>query len=136
MIRVTIDLLPGGREADARTIGQIDIANVGTDAANFGCYQVVMKKTPPFSGALRLAWKRGIYPGLAEDEDIMQGYVEGHHRSARGIYDLLYSALRACGMEARQHVRLNKPTLAVEHKPKTAQAMQYNDTVGSGEWKS
>jgi hypothetical protein len=27
--------------------------------------------------------------------------VEGHHRTQRGSYDLLYRALRACGLEAR-----------------------------------
>lgn len=104
MIRVTIDLCPGGDESRARTIGQIDIANVGVDRLNRGTYKVVMKKTPPFSGALKLAWKKGVYDGVTHDEDIMQGLVEGHHRSKRGVYDLLYSALRACGMELRQHV--------------------------------
>lgn len=102
MIRVTIDLLPGGDFNRARTIGQIDIANVNVDANNFGTYRVVLKKTPPFSGALKTAWKTGVYDGKTEDRDVIQGMVEGHHRSRRGVYDLLYSALKACGLDSRQ----------------------------------
>jgi len=102
MIRITIDLCPGGNESKSRTIGQIDIANVGVDANNYGKYKVVMKKTPPFKGALKTAWKSGVYDGKTEDDAVMQGWVEGHHRQLRGVYDLLYSALKACGMDSRQ----------------------------------
>lgn len=107
MIRVTIDLLPGGDESRTKTIGQIDIANIGTSPSNHGTYSVVMKKTSPFRDALKTAWKKGVYDAKTEDDEIMQGLVEGHHRSRRGVYDLLYSALRACGMDKRQHVILN-----------------------------
>ena len=36
-----------------------------------------------------------------EDEDAIAARVAGHHRSRRGSYDLLYRALKACGLESR-----------------------------------
>lgn len=109
MIRCTIELLPGGDESRRRTIGLVEIANIGGDG-NFGQYAVVCKKTPPFEGALERAWKSGrllasgrhfdaVQPG--EDEEVVAGYVEGHHRTKRGVYDLLFSGLKACGLAAR-----------------------------------
>ena len=109
MIRCTIELLPGGNESRARTIGLIEIANIG-GTEEIGEYAVILKKTPPFAGALRHAWRRGrlrydevklvdIVEG--EDEDAIAARVAGHHRSRRGSYDLLYRALKACGLESR-----------------------------------
>jgi hypothetical protein len=59
MIRVTFDLLPGGDETKARTIGIMEVANIKTYSDNTADYAVALKKTPPFNGALRLAWKKG-----------------------------------------------------------------------------
>ena len=98
MLRCTIELLPGGDESRKRTIGVIEIANVG-GTREVGNYSVVLKKTPPFPGALRAAWKRGLMKG--EDDEAIVASVEGHHRTKRGSYDLLYRALKACGLEAR-----------------------------------
>jgi hypothetical protein len=102
MLRCTIELLPGGDESRARTIGVVEIANVG-GTREVGNYAVVLKKTPPFPGALRAAWKRGLMSG--EDDDAIAASVEGHHRTKRGSYDLLYRALRACGLESRNPQR-------------------------------
>lgn len=110
MIRCTIELLPGGDEARARTIGLVEIANIGVDVRNFGTYAVALKKTPPFAGALREAWRKGrvIDDGEiitaareSEDDEAIIARVSGHHRTRRGVYDLLYRALRACGLEGR-----------------------------------
>jgi hypothetical protein len=110
MIRVTFELLPGGHEAGKRTIGLIEIANVATRLDGFADYAVVLKKTPPFAGALRAAWRKGkltvgdqaINGALSgENEDFIVALVEGHHRIKRGVYDLLFRALKACGLEAR-----------------------------------
>lgn len=110
MIRVTFDLLPGGSEARARTIGVMEIANVGTHPDGTADYSVIMKKTPPFAGALRQAWKRGRLTAAdgsitgaitGEDEEMIVALVEGHHRTRRGVYDLLFRAMRACGLDAR-----------------------------------
>lgn len=110
MIRVTIDLLPGGNEARAATIGVIEIANLTTRPDNTADYAVVLKKTPPFAGALREAWRKGrltsgdaaINGAVAgEDEEAIYALVNGHHRQKRGVYDLLFRALRACGLDAR-----------------------------------
>lgn len=113
MIRCTIELLPGGQESHARTIGIVEIANTGTGSEEIGNYAVALKKTPPFSGALRAAWRRGRIafsaeqPGhltslhTGEDDEIIAGFVAGHHRTKRGVYDLLYRALRACGLDER-----------------------------------
>jgi len=110
MIRVTFELLPGGSEARARTIGIMEIANVGTHLDGTADYSVAMKKTPPFRGALHQAWKRGRVSDTdgrlgraiaGEDEEMIVAMVEGHHRTRRGVYDLLFRAMVACGLERR-----------------------------------
>ena len=110
MLRVTFELLPGGNEDAARTIGVMELANVVTRPDNTADYAVVLKKTPPFRGALKEAWRKGRVSSddravngaiSGEDEEAIVGLAEGHHRSQRGVYDLLYRALKACGLEAR-----------------------------------
>lgn len=110
MIRITFDLLPGGDVSRARTIGLMEIANIKTHPNGTADYAVAMKKTPPFSGALRLAWKKGrvsyddaVLNGViaGEDEELFLGLVTGHHRTRRGVYDLLYRAMVACGLNTR-----------------------------------
>lgn len=110
MIRVTFELLPGGDADRARTIGLVEIANVRTHPDGTADYAVVLTKTPPFAGALRQAWKKGRLScdGAAinaavrgEDDDAIVATVQGHHRTRRGVYDLLYRALRACGLDGR-----------------------------------
>ena len=98
MLRCRIELVPRGDESRARLIGIVEIANVG-GTREVGNYSVVLKKTPPFPGALRAAWKRGLLKG--EDDDAIAATVEGHHRTKRGSYDLLYRALKACGLDRR-----------------------------------
>lgn len=97
MLRCTIELLPGGDESRARIIGLVEIGNDGTGSATHGNYVVSLKKTPPFTGALKANWRRGVF----EDDDVIQDVVIGHHRTKRGVYDLLYRALWACGIEKR-----------------------------------
>lgn len=110
MIRVTFDLLPGGNEGRAKTIGIMEICNIGTRLDGHADYAVVMKKTPPFSGALRAAWRKGVVGSnsnivdqvvAGEDEELLVGVVTGHHRTRRGVYDLLYRAMKACGLDRR-----------------------------------
>lgn len=110
MIRITFELLPRGREELKRTIGIMEVANIGVHPDGTGDYAVMMTKTPPFSGALNAAWKKGrvsytdsvlstVMPG--EDDELITALVTGHHRSRRGVYDLLYRALKACGLDRR-----------------------------------
>lgn len=110
MIRITFDLLPGGNEKRSTTIGVMEIANIATRLDNTADYAVVLKKTPPFPGALQAAWRKGhlscddrVVNGIVagEDEESIRGLVEGHHRTQRGIYDLFYRALVACGLHLR-----------------------------------
>ena len=110
MIRVTFDLLPGGNEAKARTIGIMEVANIKTRPDGTADYAVALKKTPPFNGALRLAWRKakvGFDDGplnsviSGDDEELLTALVTGHHRTRRGVYDLLFRALRACGLDRR-----------------------------------
>lgn len=110
MIRCTIELLPGGDESRAKTIGLVEICNIG-GSRDVGNYAVVLKKTPPFIGALKRAWRSGklSYEGgeiiqsaiAGEDDEAIVALVQGHHRTKRGSYDLLYRALRACGLAER-----------------------------------
>ncbi len=99
MLRCTIELIPRGDESRKRTLGIVEIANDGTGTPEVGNYRVVLTKTSPFAGALRAAWKRGLLEG--EDDDAIAARVEGHHRTQRGVYDLLYRALKACGLDER-----------------------------------
>lgn len=110
MIRITFELLPRGDKRRAVTIGIMEVANVATRLDGTADYAVILKKTPPFRGALSQAWKKGrlasadgaingIFTG--EDADAIHALVEGHHRTQRGVYDLLYRALKACGLETR-----------------------------------
>lgn len=110
MIRITFELLPGGDASRARTIGLMEIANVQTRLDGTADYAVVLTKTPPFTGALRAAWRRGrltcddqvVNGAIAgEDEEAIVALATGHHRTRRGVYDLLFRALRACGLETR-----------------------------------
>ena len=112
MIRCTIELLPGGDATRARAIGLVEIANTAVLPGNFGAYAVVLKKCPPFRGALREAWRRGRLGNddpegpvsravVGEDDEAIIAEISGHHRTRRGVYDLLYRALRACGLEQR-----------------------------------
>jgi hypothetical protein len=103
MIRCTIELLPGGSEEGKRIIGLVEIANIG-GTVEVGDYAVVLKKSPPFAGALKQAWRRGRVQfdkekaiGVVEgdDEELITARVGGHHR-LRGPYDLLCLALKAC----------------------------------------
>lgn len=105
MIRCTIELLPGGDETRARTIGLVEIANIGGDLTGECSYSVVLKKSPPFAGALKQRWRDGKF---TDDDEAITGTVEGFHRVKRGAYDLLFCALRACGLAARNAVTLNK----------------------------
>jgi hypothetical protein len=110
MIRVTFELLPGGNEAKARTIGIMEIANIKTYTDGTADYAVAMKKTPPFAGALKAAWKKGRVGSddvalnsvvSGDDDDLITGLATGHHRTRRGVYDLLYRAFIACGLHIR-----------------------------------
>ena len=114
MLRVTFELLPGGSEAGKRTIGMMEVARISLDAKGYAEYAVALKKTPPFDGALRLAWRKGKvgYNDLqlnsvmsGEDEELITALVNGHHRTRRGVYDLLYKALLACGLDKRNWSR-------------------------------
>lgn len=111
MIRVTFELLPGGDESRKRTIGLMEIANVATRLDNTADYAVVLTKTPPFTGALKDAWRKGRLSSAdamingamsGEDEQAIVALATGHHHTRRGVYDLLLRALRACGLEQRQ----------------------------------
>ncbi len=97
MIRCTIELVPQGVEDLKKVIGLIEICNDGTGNDSVGNYVVKLLKTPPFSGSLKKTWRDGVF----EDEQTVQNVVEGHPRYSRGVYDLLYRGLKACGLESR-----------------------------------
>lgn len=110
MLRVTFDIVPGGDETRAKTIGVMELANIETRLDGTADYAVVMKKTPPFRGALKEAWRSGrvtsddatVNGVIAGDNDeLLTAFASGHHRTKRGVYDLLFRALRACGLAER-----------------------------------
>ncbi|VTZ26737.1 hypothetical protein MPC4_80178 [Methylocella tundrae] len=74
MIRVTFDLLPGGDANRARTIGIMEIANIGIHGDGTADYAVALKKTPPFAGALRAAWKKGK---VSSDDTALNAVMAG-----------------------------------------------------------
>ncbi len=111
MLRCTIEILPGGDANRARIVGLVEICRLPPLISDVADYAVVLTKTPPFAGALKQAWRRGRLrstPDLvvvdvdeSEDDELIVARVAGHHRTRRGSYDLLYRALRACGLESR-----------------------------------
>lgn len=110
MIRVTFELLPHGDETRARTIGIMEVAHLREHLDGTADYAVALKKTPPFAGALKAAWKSGrvSYGDRAlndvvagEDEALITALAAGHHRTRRGVYDLVFRALKACGLDRR-----------------------------------
>lgn len=79
MVRVTVEILPGGREDKKRLLGIAEIANDGTSTTpDLGNYTVKLSKWAPME---KETWKAGR--------------VAGFRRRALGSWDLLYQALRA-----------------------------------------
>jgi len=110
MIRVTFEMLPHGNEGKAYTIGVMELANVQTRLDGTADYAVILKKTPPYKGALRDAWRKGRFTHddqgvngcvAGEDEEAIVALAAGHHRTKLGVYDLLFRALRSCGIDRR-----------------------------------
>ena len=101
MLRCTIEIIPHGVEENARKIGIVEIGNDGTGNLQKGSYRVILKKTPPWSGALKQKWKDGLFQGTPEDNEVLAGTIEGFDRQKRGPYDLLFRALKACGLDRR-----------------------------------
>lgn len=110
MVRITFEILPGGDAKRASVIGIMEVANIATRLDGTADYAVALKKTPPFAGALQEAWRQGFvtFDDVAingvlasEDDDLITAFVGGQHRSTRGVYDLLYRALVACGLHKR-----------------------------------
>lgn len=97
MIRCTIEIIPYGIEKLTQKIGMIEIANDNTGNINIGNYKVLLKKMRPFKGALKENWKKGNFI----DKEFILTDIVGFNRKKRGVYDLLYLALRACGIHKR-----------------------------------
>ena len=76
MVRVTIELLPGGDASKARHMGTLEIANDGTGTADTGNYKYTISKW----GKARQIWRMGS--------------LRGFLREKLGPWDLLYRVLR------------------------------------------
>lgn len=76
MIRVTIELWPGGQEHLKRHLGTIDIANDATGSATRGNYRARLSRRNNPDGC----WKTAR--------------VEGFPRKRLGAYDLLFRVLK------------------------------------------
>ena len=76
MIRVTIELLPLGREDIKRHLGTAEIWNDASGDSQTGNYRFKLSKW----GNTKAIWK--------------SGEVKGFPRQARGAWDLLYLVLR------------------------------------------
>ena len=78
MLRVTVELLPHGMEANKRVLGVATITNDGTGNEAIGNYRATFSKWAP-----------------QQDKPWKTGRVEGFHRNLRGPWDLLFRALRS-----------------------------------------
>ena len=78
MIRVTVEMLPGGQESHKRLLGVATIANDGTGLGPHGNYDATFSKWAPKQDEI---WKRGR--------------VENFPRQSRGPWDLLLRALQS-----------------------------------------
>lgn len=74
MIRVTVEIVPFGMEAEKRVIGMAEIVNDGTGGREVGNYQAVVKN--------------------AMSENIHLVYVEGFPRLESDVWDLIYRVLK------------------------------------------
>lgn len=77
MIRVTVELLPRGREAGKRVLGVAMIANDGTGTLDRGNYKIRLSKWAP---KVHETWKRGS--------------ITNFDRKRRGPWDLIFRALQ------------------------------------------
>lgn len=107
VIRCTIEMLPGGIEDHPRrrTIGVVEIANVG-GSDQVGTYRAILSKNLDTVRAGKGGiWRQAHFAPDAAHElevwDVVQGKVVGFPRQRLGPYDLLYRALEACGLAAR-----------------------------------
>lgn len=101
MIRVTIELWPGGDESARSTLGTMDIALVGKEANGaIGQYAVVLHKHPPYFDTDGV-YRRGTIKRFPRSKDGGPTDVR-----AGGPYDLTYWALHACGYDNRRKVLL------------------------------
>jgi hypothetical protein len=88
----------------------MEIANIQTRSDGTADYAVALKKTPPFAGALKRGMEdragdlqrpaRSTPPSRARTTRLIVALAEGHHRTRRGVYDLLLS--RAEGLRTRR----------------------------------
>jgi hypothetical protein len=101
MLRCTIEMIPFGNEKAARPLGIVEIGNDATGDISTGNYIITLKKSPPWKGALKDKWKSARLQLIKEDSDVIMGKVEGFDRQKIGPYDLLYRALKACGLDKR-----------------------------------
>jgi hypothetical protein len=114
MLRCTIEVIPFGDENRAQKIGIVEIGNDGTGKSDTGNYRVILKKASPWDGVLKEKWLEDIFKGYPEDAEVVAGTVSGYDRSKRGPYDLLYLALKACGLEERNPAAPKKKTVKKE----------------------
>lgn len=95
MLRITVQLVSARGPMYDRTLGVCEIANDGTTSeateGEKGSYNVKLSK---FAPKLKETWKRGR--------------VEGFDRVKRGPWDLLYLALKSCGMDKRNRGAKNE----------------------------
>jgi len=91
MIVCHIEVWPFGDESKKRSVGRVEIGNVGGDEQR-GDYQVKLFKSPAYTKS-----------GAAEDAKKVwkRGFVENFPRLRLGPYDLLYRALRFSGIGVR-----------------------------------
>ena len=111
MLRCTIEVIPLGDENRAQKIGIVEIGNDGTGTSGTSNYRVLLKKASPWDGVLKEKWLENIFKGYPEDAEVVAGTVSGYDRDKRGPYDLLYLALKACGLEERNPATLKKKTV-------------------------
>lgn len=96
MIRVTIELWPGGEESKRSTLGTMDIALDKQASGALGQYDVVLHKHPPYFDTEGV-YKRGTVERFPRAKDGGPGDLR-----AGGPYDLTYWALHACGYDDRR----------------------------------
>lgn len=81
MIRVKIELLPGGFDVNTQTIGEIIIDNDGSGTQSTGNYNVELLKSAKYSKS-------------NAGKTYKKGTVKDFPRLKLGPYDLLYRALK------------------------------------------
>ena len=112
MLRVTVELLPHNDAENGQVLGVMDMVIVDGRPDGTADYAVYLKKKAPFGKVFQQAKHKGLVTfkeggltaGITETEDPegIARVISGPNRIKGGIFNLVYRALSACGVDGKR----------------------------------